>query len=196
MRKTAVIFLTLVLACSRPSSDTAPAEMMFEVNPDLISGPVALNTLSLSFHPPLNWEPVPDSLFQRIRSGAAARTGRDGLVIDPAAVFMHGQNQSTLIISRVQTPEPMPLKDIADVLQNRSDYDQGGVRLKRDRFMKDGIKMEQLFMEDKLRVVIKLLFINPMGQAIQADFTTLKSEYQNESKAIESSIGTFLWTNS
>ena len=180
--------------CTKNTEEHAVTEMLFEVNPELISHKVEFNTLGFSLHPPAGWQPVADSTFEKFR----ARTGqinRDAILqINPVAFFINTETRDVFSVSQINAPEDMNLKGIADLVEKQVAFDQGGRKVKRHRFLKDDFVIEQLFMQDLLVVAVKLMFETPQG-FIQLDYTCRKPEYERVSKAIESSIGTLTRNN-
>ena len=175
--------------CSKNTEDHIVTEMLFEVNPELISHNVEFNTLGFSLHPPAGWQPVADSTFEKFRTQIGQADPDAILQINPVAFFINTETRDVFSVSQISAPAGLNLKRIADLIEKQVGYDQGGRKVDRHRFLKDDFIIEQLFIQDLPVVVVKLLFETPQG-FVQLDYTCRKPEYKRVSKAIESSIGT------
>jgi hypothetical protein len=193
MRISVLLYASVLIGfgCTKNSEDAALTEMLFQVNPDLISHKVEFNTLGFSLHPPAGWQPVPDSTFEKFRSRIGPADPDAVLQIKPVALFINHETQNVFSVSQIDVSGEINLSQIADMVEKQVAFDQGGRKVKRHRFLKEDLIIEQLFMQDLLYVVVKLLFETPKG-FVQLDYTCRKSEYEKESKAIESSIGTIM----
>lgn len=189
-----ILWVLFIFACSRPSEDKVVQEMLFEVNPDLLGEQVVFDSLGISLYPPIGWNAVTGEMFRQVKAHLLDRTDPDVIVqIIPAGLFLKPSNQSMLNVSEVLTQQNMELSAIIDYLYKMTTLDQGKQQIQRHRFFKDNIFMEQLMIQDQLRVDLKLVFKNNAGRFIEVDYTTMKSDYNNESKAIESSLGMVLF---
>jgi hypothetical protein len=175
--------------CTKNSQDNALTEMLFQVNPDLISHKVEFNSLGFSLHPPADWQPVPDSTFEKFKSRIGQSNLNAPIQIRPVAFFLNPETQNLFSVSQINASGDMHFNQIADLIEKRITFDQGGRKMNRHRFLKEDFIIEQFFIQDLLYVVVKLLFETPQG-FVQLDYTCRKTEYEKESKAIESSIGT------
>jgi len=191
-----VLICFICIGCNQKVDHPSIQEMLFEVNPDLLGEKTVLDSLGIAFHPPVAWNPVPDSLFEQFKTHIQDNADPEASFrLSPVEIFLNPASQSMLSVSTIEVKNEKPLSQLADAIQKQTRFDQGGRKLQRNCYIKDNIMIEQLFIQDALRVVIKLVFQNQQNQSIEMDYTTLKTIYQKESKAIESSLGTLIYVN-
>ena len=188
--------LTLLMSCSKQTETKAPAgEVLFEVNPVLLGDLVRLPELKLTMHPPKDWTAVDEALFKTVCMQLQAMYSDDApLQVKPHRIFLNNETQSMLSISAIQyAADSMAVSRAMDYFEKNSPVDQGDRKMNRMNFVKDQIYMEQLLVHDQLRIAFKLVMRDGTGGLIVLDYTTLRTEYEKEVKAIESSIGSIIY---
>jgi hypothetical protein len=96
-----IVLCTSILigfGCTKNSDETVLTEMLFQVNPDLISHKVEFNTLGFSLHPPAGWQPIADSTFKKFRSRIGLTDPYAPLQVNPVAFFIKTETQSVLSV--------------------------------------------------------------------------------------------------
>ena len=180
----------LGMACVQNPESSASSEMPYPVIPDLIGERIVADSLGFSLFAPKDWNPVDRGSRTEYQLHLQDQAHPDARFFrKPLVLYVKGANQSTLTVSQVSAQKDMTLSQLASEMEKYARYDQGGKKLKRCLYRKGGVFIEHLFKEDLLRVVNTLMFINRHGNAIEIEYTTLKSEYETESGGINSSMG-------
>lgn len=188
-----LLVLTLIAGCTSQKNDDPdrPAELIFDVDSELLGEQVHLEDQGVRFNPPREWGHISGDVFdEAIQQLENNQLDHEPFSIQPIRMFLHPQNGSTLIVSEITTTKLLPgtgeiMKAFRTVLKERfNDTD-----VLETIFLKDEIQFHQYLVQSQDKVNFKFLFTNTADDLLQVDYIVPRSVYLSESKAIESSIG-------
>lgn len=175
------LYLVVLFSCAEEKdpylSSIKEQEIQFSVNENVVEDEFTLESLGFRVAPPEGWEHVPEQVEQELFTRLEEQ-GIDALGgIDPREIFLNKQTGSTLII---YTNE----KSLKEKIQSYAPKEEEIVR-----FNHNGITFYQIRKITENNINFILLFEpvekNPVGIVYYVN----KQFYRNESKKLESSIG-------
>ncbi len=194
-----VVSCNILTSCNfseKPKKDTVPT-MTFTVNRQLLGDSLSLADQGFRILIPKNWKPLSESLARELSSKMEAREAASDTnsSIRPqiVSVFSLQNAGASLVISRVRFPK----LDSTEILQRLHYTEQTKRRIDSTslgiaEFMSNGVKITQYMIRTQERVSFKLLFKGRSSGMIQCDYILPTTIFQQEIRAVESSIGSIL----
>jgi hypothetical protein len=205
-RRKLVIVVSLLLVTSmctycgsdEVSENTAKApELQFNIDMAKLGAVYQQDDYGITLYPPKGWELVSAEVFQQLKEQISKNISVQEVSFEPIDMFFNEENQSILSIAHIIDVNKQGITD-QDLLKKYQEFLTSEINsslLKKGEFLKDGIHFVQVLIQDGDRVIFKLLVQNVKNQLIEFDYIVLKSTYNSEVKAIESSIGTISFIN-
>lgn len=174
------------------NTDTLP-EAYFDIDSAKIGKLFQNDDYGIRFNPPRAWELVSPEIFEKISEHVSYRGSDQEFSFKPIYIFLDQENGSMLSISVLSSvDDTVSTEDLLKRYRELLDVRFGSSELKKVAFSKDGIGFLQFLIQEKDKVIFKLLFENLENQVIQLDYIVSRTIYPSEVKAIESSIGSIL----
>jgi len=185
-----MVLFIILLACSNQNEAPALAdgEILFNVDSTLIQTPFTSAEFSFQISPPAGWEASTAEMLEEIKSSVVQPKG--AFQVQPLQFYIHPEHHALLAVSQVVSPdtsmEPKSVKEeyITVVRTTFALYN-----LQENRYIKTGIPVVQYLMQKDGNIIFKLLLEDSGNHLIQLDYVVPQSVYEQEAKAIESSIG-------
>lgn len=195
MYRLVVFLLILVISgcVSNNKNETAEiTEMVFNIDPELLGDTVYVKDKGFVFQHPETWTQIPDEIFgEAVRRLTRAIAEDELFPTYPIHAFLRPDNGSAMIVSEISITDT--IYDTSEALtqfQKRITDRYTEEELKTTDFMKDGIHFYQYLIQKEDIVNFKFVFRNTADEMFQVDYIVPASVYLQESRAIESSIGT------
>lgn len=194
-----VVSCSILTSCNfseKPKKDTIPT-MTFTVNRQLLGDSLSLADEGFRILIPKNWKPLSENLARELTSKMEAREAASDTnsSIRPqiVSVFSKPNSGASLIISRVRFPkqdstEKSQRLHYTEQTKSRIDSTSLGVA----EFMSNGVKITQYMIRSQENTSFKLLFKGRSSGMIQCDYILPNTIFQQEIRAVESSIGSIL----
>ena len=186
-----VVFSFIIFGnCAREKSSGEFEELIFAVNDSLLGSVYIDSTLGFTFHPPLGWEHVSDTIMAEAqhRLSNVIHSG-DSIQIVPRSFFIDLQNGNACCLSQVSGLDVG--NDRLLLYESQLNTKFSGASINKGAFRIGTLYIFQYLITDPQRVVFKLLCGGPQIQTFQVDYVLPRSVYPRHIKAIESSIGSF-----
>ena len=184
-----LIFLVLIflfLSCSKKSPETYKP-LLFNVDSLFLDSQYFDDEFHFAFNPPKDWKPVSEELFKKIQNNIFLNSDSTIFKIMPKKIFMDSQKAAFCIISKFE--------NVASSESLKNKY----INLLKEKFQKDKIslakfeyhtfKFDQLLIMNKERIIIKLIITMENNKMLILDYIIPAELYQENLRAIESSIG-------
>jgi hypothetical protein len=201
-----IIFLLVILITGCGSNNRGEmdqiTEMFFNIDPELLGDTVYVKDKGIIFQPPDAWMQFPDEILSNeifvgdLRQVIRSLPGDELFPTYPIYAFYRLENGSAMIVSEISVADT--LNDTPEALiqfQKRITDQFTEDEVKTTDFMKNGIHFYQYLTQKDDVVNFKFVFGNTADEIFQIDYIVPTSVYLQESKAIESSIGTINLTN-
>lgn len=186
-----IVFSIFVLvSCGRNKVPEEFEELSFAVNDSLLGPAFTDSTLGFTFHPPVSWEHISDTIMAEAQHRLAdVILSGDSIQIVPRRFFIDLQNGSACCLSQVRGLASGNDGLILYKSQLKTKF--SGASINEGAFRIGGLYIFQYIITDPQRVILKLLCGGPQTQTFQVDYILPRSIYLQHIKAIESSIGSF-----
>lgn len=186
-----VLLLPLIVGCYSSGNDLSTAQRLsFDVVDSLLGPVYEVATARKSFHPPVGFVPIPDSLFEILRTRFTQEVSPEGM-IEFVRFFFDEQHSSGLIVSTVGG-----LNLTADTSTFIDRYRQavlaeyGNDNVKVGDYWVDSIYVKNFVITDSMQVRFQLLCLSSEGDALELQYVVPRAVYATMVKSLESSIGT------
>jgi|GEM_PF-1585537 len=189
-----ILLVMLIAGCvSNNRNETGHVnEMVFNIDPELLGDTVYVKDKRFVFQPPSGWMQLPDEIFgEAVRQMTQAIPDDELFPTYPIHAFLRPEHGSAMIVSEISIADT--IYDTSEALtqfQKRITDRFTEEELKTTDFMKDGIHFYQYLIQKEDIVNFKFVFANTADEMFQIDYIVPASVYLQESRAIESSIGT------
>lgn len=187
------IFLTNCGKTTKQKEITSTVEgMTFTVNRQLLKDSLNIIDEKMIISIPKSWKPLPDSLKSSLTSKVEtfnARNDSSAIQLNIHSVYVQPDNKASLVISRLSFPkndstESLQRKHYTQQMKTGIDSTSLGIA----EFSKDGIFITQYMIRTLQSVSFKLLF-KAHKSMMQCDYIIPTNAFQQEIRAVESSIG-------
>lgn len=188
------IFLVLANCgkTTRQKASSTVTGMTFTVNRQLLNDSLSIVDEKMILSIPKSWKPLPDSLKNSLTSKVEtfnARNNSSAIQLNIHSVYVQPDNKASLVISRLS----FPTSDSTELLQRQHYTKQmktgiDSTSLGIAEFTKDGIFITQYMIRTQQSVSFKLLF-KAQRSMMQCDYIIPNNVFQQEIRAVESSIG-------
>ncbi|NQT26607.1 hypothetical protein HQ585_14730 [candidate division KSB1 bacterium] len=197
MRKWILLSLSLfiiLMACTQKEKQPALAEgeIFFNVDSTLIQTPFSVPEYGFQVSPPITWLATSPNMLKQIKESLESVVQPKGdFQINPLQFFLHPDHPSVLVVSyitdqNVEADIPaLQERYITSIRTSLALYN-----LQENQYTKTGIPIIQYLLQKDGNIIFKILFEDSKNQLIQLDYVVPQSVFPEESKAIESSIGT------
>jgi hypothetical protein len=187
-----LIVLALANACSKKAEPQNTSNVMkFSVDTLLLDEQVKSAELALQFRAPKGWKPLESALQKELEAKMSAVDSAEIRILTKY-VFKRSQGTSALAVSTLVFPSldtTFTQKMVHYTTRINSSVDTSSMKVA--RFTKGNIPMTQFVFRSPQSVAFKLLFPSN-NQILQFDYIIATSEFNNEIRAVESSIGSIL----
>ena len=189
-RNTALLLVSFAMssACTKqePSKNITPS-VIFEVNRQLLGDSVISKAHHISFAPPKGWEALPKNIEEQFRAKLEqANTG--DIRPQPHYIFV-SKSKATLMVSSLEFPlqdTTLALKRAHYVGKMKSQIDSTMLRVA--EFRKGVMLLTQCVIRTPTQISFKIL-VESEQTLLQFDYIVPLAVYNNEIRAVESSIG-------
>jgi hypothetical protein len=188
-----VVFCTfLLLSCGKKQEERPIVPTMkFAVDTALLGERVRSENLGLSFSVPKNWKPLESSLEKELQEKMAQQDSTNIRVMTKY-VFKNVHGNSVVAVSTILFPQKnQTYQQNLDLYASRIQSGVDSNSIQKAVFLKGDIPITQFVVRSPQGVMFKLLFPSK-NHFIQCDYILPSSEFTNEIRAVESSIGSFL----
>lgn len=180
----------VVVRCSSGNDKATARQLNFDVVDSLLGPVYEVKSAGKSFHPPIGFVPIPDSLFAILREKFTQEVGPEGTV-DFIQFFFDQRHSAGLIVSTIRG---LSLSgDTATFVEN---YRQslvdiyGEDHVTAGDYWVDSIYVKNFLVTDSLHVRFQLLCLSLEGDALELQYVAPRAVYPGMIKLLESSIGT------
>jgi hypothetical protein len=183
--------LILITSCStNDNKNELIEEITFTIDDSKLSEIVVNDSLQVKFRAPKNWKALGEKqTIDFIANMDSLNLLPSDISIKPKHVFIDSSANCFLMVHSVSlSNESLDDNDIEAFYESYLSERLGEQLLRRGRFNKEGTLMTQYVMKDGARIIFKLFFKIDRDRLVQFDYFIL-SNYEQEIKAIESSIG-------
>lgn len=180
------IFFIMLISCKPDVRNDE--DMKFNVVDSLIEQEINMKSLGIEFAPPVNFRSDVSNL-NVIQNQFRRLEAFKNLKVED--IFIDRSNSALMIISDISGIQDSIINDIvrnSDIL-----FADTATKTKvlTDDYNYNGFKVHQVLIQNPQFVNFKLFYLEGTDKAFEVDFITPKATYQNITKAIESSLGTF-----
>ncbi|MFH1374561.1 MAG: hypothetical protein ABII79_12275 [bacterium] len=190
-RKALLLLLPLIVGCHSSGSDQSTAQQLSFDVVDSLLGPICeVATARKSFHPPVDFVPIPDSLFEILHTRFTQEVSPEGM-IEFIRFFFDEQHSSGLIVSTV---DGLNLTADTSIFIDKyrqavlAEYGNDNVRV--GDYWVDSIYVKNFIITDSVHVRFQLLCLSSEGDALELQYVVPRAVYATMIKSLESSIGT------
>lgn len=185
------VFLVLS-ACDNNQEKSADqlSEIEFTINTSLLASKVTNETESFGFHPPRFFAPIPEDSLKIIKAKLQG-IEEDNLETALLYLFRDSAGNNSLSISKItftKNSKKNMLDEYVELIMNRSLFEKA----QRTKFLKKNILISQIIVNTGDYVLIKIIFAGKAKSLFQFDYLFMLSDYKNEVRSIESSIGSII----
>ena len=173
------ILILNILACEDQQDTIEP--LTFNVDSLLIGNMFLYSESNVSFHPPINWEKIPNEQFQLITEKISTLDSLEIEVI-PKQIFISKNGQDVCVISGIAKDEVLIIEQYVDLLRNQHKI------LQELDFTHNGLIFKQISINNGENIMLKFLIQNN-NKIFMIDYLMKINSYQKQVRAIESSIG-------
>ncbi|MCX8010596.1 MAG: hypothetical protein N3A61_05540 [Ignavibacteria bacterium] len=182
----------LSISCKKQDDGTKNIsnELIFNIDSTLIGEKISDIKYKFELHPPKNWSGVSESIFKQIYSRIQTLQTQEQISYIPLYLFFDEANGSMLSVNQIIIQNDSmsfvkKMKIFEDGLKQKFDssFIKGG------SFKKENNDFYQFLIRNNEFVNFKITFESDNRYLINFDYIVPVKVYQNEIKAIESSIG-------
>ncbi len=185
-----LLLLPLAVACQSSEKEQLTArQLSFDVVDSLLGPVYEVKSARKSFHPPVGFEPVPDSLHAILREKFIQEVSLEGKV-DFVQFFFDQRHSAGLIVSTVRD-----LNLTTDTTAFIGRYRQailaeyGEDQVTAGDYWVDSIYVKNFLVTDSAQVRFQLLCLTLEGDALELQYVVPRAAYPSVLKSLESSIG-------
>lgn len=179
-------------------TEAGAAEVVFDVDPQMLADPYVNTDLGVRFRPPVGWEPLDEALTAAVASSLAERQRDDAISQEIVDFFLSTETFSFASIMVVSEPDsPVVEREryasayaeaaYAEAVEAAGSGDDPVAA--RAEYTVNGIAVTQFRRLADDRIVFTLLFEATDGRLLQLDYSIPVEHYQEEIVKLESSIG-------
>lgn len=189
-----VCAFVFLFGCSDRDESPGPGakEVMFNVDSTRIQSAYQPDDYGFSLHPPEGWDRISGDLLENVRQSLQPYLDvADTFHIRPLQFFLHPDRRSLLVVSHISASDTSAASpELIDRYTEAVRTAFALNNIKEDRYTKTGISIIQYLLQKDDNVIFKILFTDSKERLIQLDYVVPRTAYPEESRAIESSIGT------
>lgn len=180
------IILWGLIGCQNPNP--SDESLVFHVDKTRLEPAITDSTLKIEIAAPKGWTVLDDATLAQVID-RLGDTLTQGLQMTPRWVFLNEETRAMCVVSRLEGVKATPDETLLQMLESayRSQFPMGKVQ--RATFRKDAFRVHQLMVVATDFVLIKLICDSIESPVFGVDYVVTSDVYQQELRAIESSIG-------
>lgn len=200
------LFLLFLMTCftlscttkDKPQKSTIPT-LSFTVNRQLLGDSVYLADEGLKIIAPRHWKPMSAVQMNEISEKMHALEAKNGdstnlIRVGVESVFVLQNGGASLVISRIRFPKQDSTEDLQRLHYSQQTKERiDSTSLGTADFMCNNIRLTQYMIRTSQSVSFRLFF-KARSSMMQCDYIIPTSIFQQEIRAVESSIGSILFT--
>lgn len=162
--------------------------LVFHVDKTRLEPAITDPTLNIEIAAPKGWKVIDDATLAQVID-QLGDTLTQGLQMTPRWVFLNEATRTMCVVSRLEGVKAAPDETLLQTLENayRSQFPMGKVQ--RATFRKGAFRVHQLIVVASDFVLVKLICDALDSPVFEVDYVVPSDVYQQELRAIESSIG-------
>jgi len=182
------VFSLIHFSCGKNGEETKPNRLSFNIDSALIAPETVIDGYKLSFNPPAGLARS-EEFLKKLNSGVEiSNREQKEIFTRPVDVFVDS-SFNIVVVSAVESAVKDSVAGGLTKVTGAIKKQFSAEKMKFAEFLKDDIRISQFLIQDSVNVIFKLLLENPDKKVMQFDYIIPQSNYRNEIKAIESSIG-------
>ena len=180
------IVLWGLIGCDNPNP--SDESLVFHVDKTRLEPAITDSMLKIEIAAPKGWKVIDDATLAQVID-RLGDTLTQGLQMTPRWVFVNEATRAMCVVSRLEGVKATSDETLLQTLESayRSQFPMGKVQ--RATFRKDAFRVHQLMVVASNFVLIKLICDAPEPPVFEVDYVVPSDVYQQELRAIESSIG-------
>jgi hypothetical protein len=183
----AIFIVFALFSCSEKEEVQVYEELLFNVDTSLLGKKVSIRSAGLEFFAPKGYEQMDDQLFQNLKQSLL---NVEGFRHFPMLAAINESQRGILLFLKLfpqdSTTQHITFDHVENVLQPKDT----NVKVNKHFFRKDSIDILQYIVDTGQILDFKLFFHDKDSNLYEIDYIFLtKDEYRENSRAIESSIG-------
>lgn len=184
-----VLFIVvMILGCAKEQATTKFAEIIFNVDQSLLAEEYICSDAGISFHPPKNWEQISSELLNSVKDNLVTSKDTSNIKIIPLNIFMNMKKSFTCFLSTFESE--LIADDLQENYLDEFRMINQDLSLNEGSFAHNGLDFHQfIFTKDEI-ITIKLITAKNEQKVFMIDYILPTRYYEEELRAIESSIGT------
>lgn len=186
-----VLFIVvMIMGCAKEQATTKFAEIIFNVDQSLLAEEYICSDVGISFHPPKNWEQISSELLISVKENLIASKDTYNINIVPLNVFMNMEKSFTCFLSTFDNE--LLARDTCENYINEFRMKNQELQFNEGSFAHNGLDFHQLTFTKDDFITIKLIAATNDQKIFMIDYIMPSKYYEEELRAIESSIGTII----
>ena len=177
----------MIWGCTKEQATTKFAEISFNVDQSQLAEEYICSDTGISFHPPKNWEQISSELLISVKENLIASKDTSDINIVPLNVFMNMEKSFTCFLSTFDNE--LLTKDICDNYINEFRMKNQDLSINEGSYSHNGLDFHQFIFTKDDHITIKLITKVNNQKIIMIDYIVPSKNYEEELRAIESSIG-------
>ncbi len=186
-----LLYLFLLLGCNSSGNEkTVAQQLSFDVIDSLLGPVFEIEQANKLLYIPVGFEPIPDSLFESLKSKQKAEL-KGNMDIEMVEFFFDSLHNAGLIASSIKD---LALKSDTSVFmenyRNSLIEYYGGDRIRSGEYLVNDIYVINFLITDSAHVRFQLICLSEDDHALELQYFMPNKSYPKLVKSIESSIGT------
>ena len=183
-----VLFIVvMIMGCAKEQATTKFAKITFNVDQSQLAEEYICPDVGISFHPPKNWEQISSELLISVKDNLVTSKDTSNINIIPLNVFMDMEKSFTCFLSTFNNE--LPVSDTGENYLNEFRLINQDLKFNEGSFAHNKLDFHQLTFTKNNLVTIKLIAIINDQKIFMIDYVVPSKYYEEELRAIESSIG-------
>ncbi|MCH8293797.1 hypothetical protein IH992_22165 [Candidatus Poribacteria bacterium] len=183
------IIIGNVVSCDSSKSQKSRYEtLVFNVDETLLEPAIMDADLNISIAAPKNWTAIDDSVLAQVITQSSDML-MQGLQMEPRWIFLNHPSQAMCVVSRLNALDITQGETVLKELEVAYSTQFPNAVIQSTIFLKEEFRVHQLMVNSSQFVLIKLLCDAPEILPFEVDYFIPKKVYEQELRAIESSIG-------
>ena len=184
-----VLFIfVLMLGCTKKQETTKFPEIAFNVDLTLLAEEYHCSEMEISLNPPKNWEQISSDLLISVKENLIASKDTSNINIVPLNVFMNMEKSFTCFLSTFDNE--LLARDTCENYINEFRMKNKELQFNEGSFAHNDLDFHQFIFTKDDFITINLFVVIKDQKVIMIDYIMPSKYYEEELRAIESSIGT------